>query len=155
MPQAPAAFRVLAIEESDAAMRLLQEAFRECGYPCDVTVVRIQAQAWPVLNRQPVNLILTHSGNGLEEVSDFVRQLRAQPRFQVVPVVLLSGIQDINGAYATGVNAFIRKSLELDEFFDKIKELVRFWREVAEQPVFVSQEGANFLNSDGPLNPKK
>ena len=146
MPQVKTVFHVLAIEDSDSATRLLQEAFRECGYACQVMVVRIQAMAWPVLNSQPVDLILTHSGNGLGEVSAFVRQLRTEPQFRAIPVVLLSGIHDVNGAYAAGVNVFIRKTVDLDSFFQKIKNLVHFWLETAERPTTVKQEGNSVTN---------
>jgi hypothetical protein len=40
----------------------------------------------------------------------------------------------VNSAYEAGVNAFIRKGLDVDVFFGKIKGLVNFWTHIADRP---------------------
>ena len=132
-------FHALAIENNPADAYLLREAFRFCGFPCQLVIVSTHREAWTLLNSQEIDLILTHSGNDLAEVATFVRQLRAHHRLNVTPVVLLSGSYEVNAAYASGVNVFLRKQVDLDNFFEKIKALMYFWVQVAERPTPVSK----------------
>ena len=130
----PQFLSVLAIEDSRADIFLIQEAFRQCGANCNLTIVPNGQEAWSLLNSQQIDVIITHSGNGLDEIAEFIRQIRVHPRTNAMPVVLLSGRYEVNAAYAAGVNVFIRKSMDLDVLFEKIKVLVHFWLHIAERP---------------------
>ena len=56
--------------------------------------------------------------------------MRSNHRLRSIPAVMLSGSareSDINTAYDKGANAYLRKSLDFEEFTDVIRETVTFW----------------------------
>jgi CheY-like chemotaxis protein len=147
-----AVFHVLAIEDNPADSYLLKEAFLECGETIHLVVVAHQKEAWALLQSQPVDLLITHAGGGIEEIIDFVRQLRSHPQLHALPLVLLTGRYQIEAAYAAGVNVVLRKSANLDVLFEKIKALVHFWSQVAERPSSIPQKSTESLRNEGEPN---
>jgi len=56
--------------------------------------------------------------------------VKADETLQQIPVVLMSSSrqeQDLSAAYRLGVNAYVRKPLEFDEFIRTVRHLVVFW----------------------------
>ena len=51
-----------------------------------------------------------------------------------MPIIVLSGYPDQHPAYDAGANALVRKAANLDEFFQRVREIMHFWVEVAELP---------------------
>jgi CheY-like chemotaxis protein len=142
---------VLAVEDNPADVYLLREAFQTCGRNCALTVVNSQAEAWAVLERGGLDLLISNVGSQLSDIVPFVRKIRSHEKLKGLPIVLLSGSFEVTAAYEAGVNAFIRKGVDVDTFFEKIKGLVHFWVEVAERPVLPSaaqkEEGASAAGS--------
>lgn len=71
--------------------------------------------------------------NGLE----VLRQLRADERTRLIPVVVLTTSneeRDITASYALGANSYIRKSIDFVSFADTIAQLGRYWLDVNEPP---------------------
>ena len=64
--------------------------------------------------------------NGLE----VLQQLRADPRTALVPVVMLTSSdeeQDILASYKSGVNSYVRKPVDFNEFTAALKGLKFYW----------------------------
>ena len=60
-------------------------------------------------------------------------QLRADPRTRSIPVVILSSSNregEIARCYEIGVNSYVVKPVELDEYMDKISALGRYWDQI-------------------------
>jgi two-component system response regulator len=60
-------------------------------------------------------------------------RLRADPRTRSIPVVILSSSNregEIARCYEIGVNSYVVKPVELDEYMDKISALGRYWNEI-------------------------
>ncbi|HYW79136.1 MAG TPA: response regulator [Thermoguttaceae bacterium] len=60
-----------------------------------------------------------------------LRQIRAIPRFQTLPVVILSGEQHetmVADCLQAGANAFVNKSGEFREFRESVSRIVTFWK---------------------------
>jgi CheY-like chemotaxis protein len=67
----------------------------------------------------------------------FLREMRAQPHVQSLPVVVLSisrDKEDINKAYQLGANSFISKPIEFRHWATYFDSLRRFWWETATLP---------------------
>jgi len=68
---------------------------------------------------------------------EVLRRLRADPRTRLVPVVILSSSveeRDLVRGYSLGVNSWVRKRVDFDEYFDVVQELGRYWLLLNERP---------------------
>ncbi len=68
---------------------------------------------------------------------EVLRALRADPRTRTTPVVILTSSQeqrDIVEGYQLGVNAFIQKPVEFEQFDRVIEQLGKFWLTVNRPP---------------------
>lgn len=127
-------YNILVVEDNPGDAHLIQEAFLECGHGCHLAFAETTDQAKELLQSQPFDLILSDMGVRNGESADFIRGLRSDPRLKTLPVIVLSGSPDPRLAYEAGANAFIAKTMDMDQFFSKIRALMHFWVEVAELP---------------------
>ena len=121
------------MEDNPGDAYLIREAFKECGHQCDLTFADSFAQAVELLPQSSFELIVSDMG-AHTQCSTLIRAVRSNPHLQHVPVIILSGSQDVRSAYQAGANAFLLKTMDMDSFFDKIRALMHFWIDVAELP---------------------
>jgi two-component system response regulator len=136
--------RVLLVEDNEADVRLMREAFREAGDNVRLSAVGDGEQALAFLRREggftdaprPDIVLLDLNlprKNGLEVLDE----LRADPSVAHVPVIVLTSSAahaDVQAAYARGANAFVVKPIELDAFMDLIGAIRGFWLGIAQLP---------------------
>ncbi|MDO3388536.1 response regulator [Gilvimarinus sp. SDUM040013] len=68
---------------------------------------------------------------------EVLRQVKSNERLRKIPVVILTTSQDerdIEDCYAIGANTYIQKPVDLDKFFEAIKQLNEYWFEIAILP---------------------
>jgi len=68
---------------------------------------------------------------------EVLRQLRANDRTRVVPVIILTSSQDEadrKDCYRLGANSFIRKPIDFDDYAATIEKVERYWRSLNEPP---------------------
>ncbi|HST85985.1 MAG TPA: response regulator [Kineosporiaceae bacterium] len=61
---------------------------------------------------------------------EVLRKLKGSQRFAQVPVVMLSSSaepSDIATCYALGVNSYVVKPVDIDEYFRSIRDVGRYW----------------------------
>jgi two-component system response regulator len=71
--------------------------------------------------------------NGL----DVLTELRRDPHLRKLPVVVLSSSReesDLARSWDLGVNAYVVKPVDVDQFFDAVRTLGRFWAVLNEPP---------------------
>jgi CheY-like chemotaxis protein len=71
--------------------------------------------------------------NGLE----VLRRLKADPRIRTIPVVAWSSSQeerDLVESYATGVNSYVVKPMDFDEFERSVQALGQYWLQFNQTP---------------------
>jgi chemotaxis family two-component system response regulator Rcp1 len=71
--------------------------------------------------------------NGLE----VLEEIKGDPALCHTPVIVLttsSSARDVNACYERGVNCYVVKPLDLDDFTALVKQINRFWLDVAELP---------------------
>jgi len=71
--------------------------------------------------------------NGLE----VLHQLRADPRTALIPIVMLTSSneeRDVLTSYQNGVNSYIRKPIDFDQFTEAVKKLKFYWVILNENP---------------------
>jgi CheY-like chemotaxis protein len=66
-----------------------------------------------------------------------LRQLRAAPATQLLPVVIMTSSQadqDMLAGYELGANSFIRKPATFEQYVDAVRHLGRYWLTLNEPP---------------------
>lgn len=127
-------YNILVVEDNSGDVNLLREAFNECDCACNLEFVDSNSDAMQLLRQQKFDLVLSDMGIPNGETGEFIRAIRSDPRLKLVPIIVFSGSPDPRVAYEAGANAFIAKTMDMDQFFFKIETLMRFWTEVAELP---------------------
>ncbi len=127
-------YNILVVEDNPGDAHLIQEAFRECGHACILHFADTTGAARRLLQAYRFDMVLSDMGVKNGETADFIREIRADVHLKVLPVVVLSGSPDPRPAYEAGANAFIPKTMNMEEFFSKIQALMHFWVDVAELP---------------------
>jgi len=68
---------------------------------------------------------------------EVLEKIKADPEFRLIPVVMLTSSKedpDIKRCYELGVNSYIVKPVESDNFFQTIKELGIYWAVLNQPP---------------------
>jgi CheY-like chemotaxis protein len=136
--------RVLQVEDNEADVRLTREALRETGEELRLSVVGDGEQALAFLRNEGgfedvprPHLVLLDLNLPRKDGVEVLQEMRSDPELAPIPVVVLtssSAAHDVDACYAAGANAFVVKSLELDEFIERIGVIREFWFSVAQLP---------------------
>jgi two-component system response regulator len=66
-----------------------------------------------------------------------LKEIKTDPALKEIPVIVLTTSNDsidIDACYEDGANTYIHKPVDLDGFFNAIKQLKEYWFEVAILP---------------------
>ena len=137
---------ILLVEDNLNDVELTLEALEEHALANEVVVVRDGVEALDYLFRRgryaqrppglPVVVLMDiklPKVDGLE----VLRQMRAQPEFKMVPVVMLSSSReekDLHQSYSLGSSAYVVKPVDFKEFMNTVKQLGLFWGIINEPP---------------------
>ena len=133
---------ILHVEDDLTLARLVKSAFEGFGFRGTMIGADRVAQALDLLderarNNEPVDLILVDmqlpDGLGL----DVIREVKSDPVWQHVPVVVLSSAMSegmLNGAYALGANCYVPKIARVKDSPTSLRSLYTYWLETALLP---------------------
>ncbi|MBM3847148.1 MAG: response regulator [Verrucomicrobia bacterium] len=117
---------ILLVEDNPGDVRLAMEAFKDAKSTSRLTWARSTEEAWLVLkNSGPFasspkpDLILLDLKLPRRNGEEFLRELRADPKLQNLPVVILSTSiceADARKASSLGARAFLTKPVDLDAY---------------------------------------
>jgi CheY-like chemotaxis protein len=136
---------ILVVEDNPDHRELTTLALREC---CDASRIATASDGAEALDyllgrgahegrdvrKQPRVVILDIRMAGIDGL-EVLKTLRADPRTQSVPVVMLSGSAEkaeLDSCYEAGANSVVRKSLVYDELRRKMRQVYEFWVTVNE-----------------------
>jgi two-component system, chemotaxis family, response regulator Rcp1 len=131
--------RILLVEDNAGDVRLTREALREAEVAVDLVAVADGDQALEFLRGEGArpDLILLDLNlprkNGLE----VLEEIKGDPELRHTPVIMLttsSSARDIAACYDRGVNCYVVKPLDLDDFTGLVQAINGFWLEVARLP---------------------
>jgi two-component system response regulator len=139
--------RILVVEDSPDDQELIRMAFEDGRIVNEFVALNDGAQALDYLfgrgqyagrdiSDTPLVILLDlklPKVNGLE----VLQQLRADPRTDLIPVVMLTSSneeQDILASYENGVNSYVRKPVEFHQFMEAVKQLKLYWLILNETP---------------------
>lgn len=134
---------ILMLEHDDDDRYITQAVFDENHYPVKLHFVRDSNDLFAFLiscektfTPYPALILLNHYARPLNAV-DILKDLKSNPKYAYIPVVVLSGTLNdeiLQACYSAGANSFIRKPSSGAEITEKIGAFVRYWFETVELP---------------------
>ena len=137
---------ILLAEDDPRDLELTLAALDEYRLANEIVVARNGAEALDYLYRRgayadrppgrPVLILLDlkmPKVDGLE----VLREVKGDPSLRTIPVVVLTSSreeQDLVEGYRLGVNAYVVKPVDFDQFAERIKRLGLFWMLINETP---------------------
>ncbi len=138
--------RILLAEDSERDVELTLAALDEHNLANEVVVVHDGEEALDYLhhrgqfsghaNGQPVVVLLDLKMPKIDGL-EVLRHMRADPVLKHIPVVMITSSreeQDLLRSYQLGVNAYVVKPVDFQQFVASIKQVGFFWAIVNEPP---------------------
>jgi two-component system, response regulator len=141
---------VLLVEDNPNDEMLALHAFKKQNLAKKVHVVRDGAEALEFIfctgayaQRRSDNprVILLDKKLPLVDGMEVLRQIRTDPRTRLVPVVMLTSSsedRDIIESYRLGVNSYIVKPVNFEQFSETARQLGYYWLLLNHQPIAVT-----------------
>ena len=138
---------ILLVEDNPNDEMLALHAFKKHNLANQVHVVRDGAEALEFIfctgayaERQFENprLVLLDKKLPLVDGMEVLRQIRGDPRTQLIPVVMLTSSaeeRDVAESYKLGVNSYIVKPVDFEQFSETARHLGYYWLLINKQPV--------------------
>ncbi|NUB91151.1 response regulator [Haloterrigena sp. SYSU A121-1] len=135
---------ILLVEDNDGDVRLVERAFKTRELPGTLHVVQTGDRALDWLHqrgefaeRPYPDLVLLDLNLPAISGEAILEEIQSGSHLQRIPVVVLTSSQaddDLVMAYEAGANAFLRKSVDPEEFTDIIQSFTEFWVSTADLP---------------------
>jgi len=138
--------RILLVDDNPNDIELAICALEEVGVSDEVAVVNDGDEALAYLRREGTfaerpegNPVVTVLDMKMPKVSglEVLRQIKADEQLRNIPVVMLTSSreqQDLENSYAAGVNAYIVKPVDFEQFLSAVKQIGNFWTQMNEPP---------------------
>ncbi|MFC4729693.1 response regulator [Coralloluteibacterium thermophilus] len=138
---------ILLAEDSPADAEMAIDALREANLVNPITHVEdgVEALDW-LFSRgnfadrgsEPPAVVLLDIKMPRMDGLEVLRQMREDERLRKVPVVILSSSReesDLARSWDLGVNAYVVKPVDVDQFFRAVQTLGQFWAVLNESPI--------------------
>jgi CheY-like chemotaxis protein len=138
--------KILVAEDDENDAELILKALERYNIANEVVVVEDGVEALDYLHRRgdyetraEGNPVLTLLDIKMPKVDglEVLREIRADERLKMIPVVILTSSRqegDLLASYQLGVNAYVVKPVDFNEFVEAVRELGVFWVMVNEPP---------------------
>ena len=123
---------ILLVEDNPDDVELTRRAMDRNGIINEMVVVNDGADAGKMPAVILLDLKLPKIG-GLE----VLKQIRANPRTSLLPVVILTSSKediDVLASYKKGANSYVRKPVDFIQFTEAVKQLGLYWLLLNEKP---------------------
>jgi two-component system, response regulator len=155
-------FEILMVEDNANDEMLALHAFKRHSIAANVYVVRDGAEALEYIfctgayaertNENP-KVILLDLKLPLVDGIEVLRRIRSDPRTRSVPVVMLTSSneqRDLVETYKLGVNSYIVKPVDFEQFNEVAKQLGDYWLLINRQPA--SRNGSSAPTIPAPVS---
>ena len=138
--------RMLLVEDDQRDVELTLEALEEYNLANEVDIARDGEEALDYFyfrgrfaNRPPEAPAVVLLDLKMPKVSglEVLRQIKADENLRMIPVVVLSSSaeeRDVIESYQLGVNAYVVKPVDIQQFIEAIRKLGLFWVLLNEPP---------------------
>ena len=138
---------ILLVEDNADDEKLTLRAFKKSNIKNEVVVARDGAEALDYLfgtgqfagrdmNVMPQLILLDLKLPKIDGL-EVLRQLRADPRTKLLPVVILTSSkeqEDLIRGYSLGANSYVRKPIDFNQFIEAMQQLGMYWLILNEVP---------------------
>jgi CheY-like chemotaxis protein len=136
--------QILLVEDNPDDILLTKEAIGDARIANELSAVTDGEAAMAFLRQEG-----EHAGAALPDIvildlnlpkkdgREVLREIREDPALTKLPVIVLStsgAEEDISGAYAEHVNAYIQKPVDFDEFVRVVRSMEEFWLSIVKLP---------------------
>jgi len=128
---------ILLVDDNEGDILLTKEAFEESKVKTTISVAKNGKEALDFLFKKGVftdakkpDLILLDINMPIINGHEVLRQIKADVNLKKIPVIMLttsSSEKDISTAYENHCNSYIKKPLEMSEFFKAALKIEEFW----------------------------
>jgi chemotaxis family two-component system response regulator Rcp1 len=135
---------VLIVEDNPGDQRLIREAFQETQRAPETAVAKDGVEALDYLYRRGAfadavrpDLVLLDLNLPKKGGREVLAEIKSNPELRKIPVVVFSSSSapgDVSSAYALHANCYVTKPADLDELFQVIAWIERFWFNTAILP---------------------
>lgn len=138
---------ILLVEDNPSDVKLALHAFKRHKLANSVHVVRDGAKALEFLFHEgeyadrdcepPPRLVLLDLKLPLVDGIEVLRKIKSEPRTRSIPVVVMTSSheeRDVIESYELGVNSYIVKPVDFDQFTDVVEKLGFYWLLVNQPP---------------------
>ncbi|WP_250035722.1 response regulator [Paractinoplanes maris] len=136
--------QILVVDDDDADALMISEALENAGTETNVERVADGREALDYLRREGVyaeavrpDLILLDLNMPRMDGRETLAAIKSDEQFKAIPVVILTtsgAAPDIASSYQHRANAYVTKPFGLDDFEATVRQINRFYREVATLP---------------------
>jgi CheY-like chemotaxis protein len=139
---------ILLVEDSQDDMELTLHALERGKVANQVSVVRDGEEALDFLFcrgtyskrsfEHPPKLVLLDLKLPKVDGMEVLRQVKSDPRTKTIPLVILTSSKeerDLVNSYNLGVNSYIQKPVDFDQFRETVKNVGLYWLVVNQPPV--------------------
>ena len=143
----PKNMKILLVEDNPDDVELTLRVFKKYNVINQIIVARDGEEALeqlfnfrkgiPKEECPNLNLILLDLKLPKVDGLEVLRQIKSHPRTQPIPVVILTTSKeesDLTKSYKLGVNSYIRKPVNFDNFIEVIRQLGLYWLLLNEPP---------------------
>lgn len=135
---------VLLVEDDPGDVELTREALKEGKIIVNLNVVEDGAKALEYLRRQGSyqkvlrpDLVLLDLNLPKKDGREVLKEMKSDPNLRTIPVVVLSTSDaevDILKTYGLGVNCYVTKPVDFDQFIRVVLMIEDFWLTVVKLP---------------------
>lgn len=138
---------ILLVEDNPDDVELAVHALRREKLANDITVARDGEEALDFMFcrgqyasrsfQNPPRVVLLDLKLPKVPGLDVLKALKGDPRTQAIPVVIMTSSReerDLIDSYKLGVNAYVQKPIDFDQFRNLVKELGLFWLVINQIP---------------------
>jgi two-component system, chemotaxis family, response regulator Rcp1 len=136
--------KILLVEDQPADVRLTEEVLKQGKVVNDLYAVEDGESAMRFLRREgefadaPVpDLVILDLNLPRMDGKEVLQEIKGDPGLRQIPVLMLTtsaAERDIVDAYASHVNAYITKPIDLDEFVAVVSSIKQFWLSIVRLP---------------------
>lgn len=134
-------YNILLVEDNMGDVLLTREAFEECGFDNNLSVVHDGQEAInflerisPFLEVELPDLILLDINLPKLNGHEVLKYIKSNNNYKHIPVIMLttsSSENDIGSSYSNYANSYITKPTDVTDFFEIIDVVNKFWFKTA------------------------
>lgn len=135
---------ILLVDDDPGDCRLVQETLGEGRRVSKVHVVNDGDEALDYLKGRGAHkkaarpdLVLLDLNMPRKDGREALKELKSDPKLRRIPVVVLTtskAEEDVVRSYDLGVNSFITKPVDFQQFVDVVKTLTQYWLQLVQLP---------------------